>query len=858
MTSFSTRQLFRLALAECRGAWRRFAFFIICLAIGVGAVMTVKTFSAVLKTTMERQARSLLAADIEIRSSWPQSPADIAFQRRVLPPGSAFLFIKEMKAMARYGAAGQDREAAKRASLLVELKSLPSAPPFYPMYGKLKTRPAAPLAGLLADHGALVEPSFLLRTRLRPGDRFQLGGVRVRVAGEILAEPDRISRSFSIGPRVMVSSDTLAAARLVRPGSRVRHRTLIRLPASANLKQTAETLENGLRDTSAAVRTYKDMQSSLTTSIGQIGRYLESVGIIALFMGGIGVAMIVRTFMAQKLDTIAVLNCLGATSRTVFRIYLLQALLLGVAGSFLGLALGFALQYVLPGRLEGLLNIAVTPEFHWMPAAQSLMLGLLTTLLFSVWPLVRAVKTQPLRLFRHLAEEETLKRGSRRERWTLGAGLGLGLVAIVFWQAGSLRQGAVFLLALLISTLVLAGVSRLVLKTIRRLPPAKRMTRRYGAANLYRPNSQAPSIITALGMGIMLILTIRLVQVDVVAMLDGRTEINPPNYFFIDIQTDQEKTFVETLDRVAPGAERTLTPLVRSRFYSIDGRTLNDWEFSGPRAERWLRREFVLTYARGPLPQDNRIVTGKWWGEAGADRPQVSIEEDAARRWGAALGSVLTMDIQGVKVSAPVTSIRRVNWRNMRTNFYVIFSPAALAGAPVTSVATVRVPPEKELAVQQAVVEAMPNVTAISTGDIIRTVKNVIDKLTALVDFMSAFSILAGLFILSGAVASTRFRRLKESAILKTLGARRATVASILGYEYAGLGAIAAFIGAGLSLALSWAVMHYLVKAPWSPHPEPLILVFALAVPLTALTGILSSLDVLRNKPLQTLRQVDG
>ncbi|MFQ5673782.1 MAG: ABC transporter permease [Nitrospinales bacterium] len=858
MTSFSTRQLFRFALAECRGAWRRFVFFIICLAIGVGAVMTVKTFSAVLKTTMERQARSLLAADIEIRSSWPQSPEDIAFQRRALPPGSEFLSIKEMKAMARYEAGGQGRGAAQRSSLLVELKSLPSSPPFYPMYGKLKTRPAAPLAELLADNGALVEPSFLLRTRLRLGDRFRLGGVRVRVAGEILAEPDRISRSFSIGPRVMVSSDTLAAAELVRPGSRVRHRTLIRLPASADLQQTAEALENGLADKTAAVRTYKDMQSSLTAAISQISRYLECVGVIALFMGGIGVAMIVRTFMAHKLDTIAVLNCLGATSRTVFGIYLLQALLLGVIGSCLGLALGFVLQYALPGRLEGLLNIAVTPEFHWAPAVQSLMLGLLTTLLFSVWPLVRAVKTRPLRLFRHLAEEETLKRGSRRERWAVGAGLGLGLVAIVFWQAGSLRQGAVFLMALAVSAAVLAGVSRLVLKTLRRFAPSKRMTLRYGVANLYRPNSQAPSIITALGMGIMLILTIRLVQLDVVVMLNGRTAVDPPNYFFIDIQPDQEKSFMAALDRVAPGAERTLTPLVRSRFYGVDGRTLDGWKFKSPRAERWLRREFVLTYAGGSLPRDNRIVAGKWWGEAGARRPQVSIEEDAARRWGASLGSVLTMDIQGVKVSAPVTSIRRVNWRNMRTNFYVIFSPAALAGAPVTSVATVRVPPEKEMAVQQAVVEAMPNVTAISTNDIIRTVENVIGKLTTLVDFMSAFSILAGLFILSGAVASTRFRRLKESAVLKTLGARRGTVAAILGYEYAGLGAIAAFIGVGLSLALSWAVMRYLVKAPWTPHLAPLAVVFALAVPLTSLTGILSSLDVLRNEPLQTLRQVDG
>ncbi|MFQ5716557.1 MAG: ABC transporter permease, partial [Nitrospinales bacterium] len=826
------------------------------LAIGVGAVMTIKSFSAVLETTIKRESKSLLAADIEIRSSWEQSRDDIQFQRKVLAAGSEFVSIKEMKAMVQFSGLAPSGKRQDRSSLLVELKAVPGAPPLYPLYGKLKIHPDRPLADLLEDNGALAEPSFLLRTQLRVGDHFTLGNTRARVAGEILAEPDRLSRSFSIGPRIIVSLETLEKAKLIRLGSRVTHRTLIRLPQEADLKQAAATLEEGLTDKASAVRTYKQMESSLTDAVARIGQYLGCVGVIALLMGGIGVAMIVRTFMARKLNTIAILNCIGAIPRTIFRVYLLQSIVLGAIGSVLGVGLGFALQYFLPRRLEGLLNIPVSPEFLWTPAVQSLLLGLLTTLLFCIWPLIRAVRTRPLRLFRQM--DEAPSRLSRREGWRVAAGIACGLILIIFWQAGSFKRGMVFLLALGISILILAGSVRLVLKILRNLPSSKSMTRRYGIAQIYRPNSQASSIITALGMGIMLILTIRLVQLDMVAMLGKNTEIHPPNYFFIDIQQDQEEQFLKALVRVAPEAEHTLTPLIRSRFYSIDGRTLDRWEFKHPREERWLRREFVLTYVDVAPPEGNEVISGKWWGKEGGREAWVSLEEDAARRLGAALGSTLTMDIQGVKISAPVANIRQVDWRNMRTNFYIIFSSGALKGAPVTSVATVHVPEEKELSVQQAVVEVLPNVTAISTRDIVETVENTINKLTALVDFMSAFSIMAGLFILSGAVASTKYRRLKESAILKTLGAPPRVAASILGYEYAGLGTIAAFVGVGLSLALSKVVMEYLVDAPWNWHPLPLAAAFALAILLTILTGILSSLDVLKNKPLHTLRQIDG
>jgi len=339
-------------------------------------------------------------------------------------------------------------------------------------------------------------------------------------------------------------------------------------------------------------------------------------------------------------------------------------------------------------------------------------------------------------------------------------------------------------------------------------------------------------------------------------MLNQNTENRPPNYFFIDIQKDQTETYQEVVRRVAPKAKEELTPLVRSKFVSIDGRRADQWQFKNrPREEWFINREFVLTYRTEKPGHGNQVVAGTWWTPEEAQASLVSMEEDAARRMGAKLGSKLTMDIQGFPVTATVTSIRKVDWRNMRTNFYMIFSPGALAGAPITFVSTVYVARDKEQELQQGVVDALPNVTALSTRDIVDTIESVVNKLLTLVDFMSGFTIACGLFILSGAVASTKFRRLKEAALLKTLGATRKTVAFILGYEYVTLGIIAGFIGVVLSVGLSWAVMEYIVKSPWHLRLMPLVWAWLFAVVLTTGTGILSSLDVLNNKPIKTLRQ---
>ena len=849
-------KLITLTLAELRGAWKRMTFFILCIAIGVCAVMTIKSFSNMVQETIQAQAKGLLAADIAIKGSWEQGKEDLAYQTKTLPIGTEFLFIKELHGMVQYKTTTIPE---KSGSLITELKSIPLSGPQYPFYGELKNNPDRPLQELLKGNSAVVESSFLIKTGLHLNDEFLLGKIKLKITGIVISEPDRISRAFSIGPRLFISRASLDKAGLIQPGSRIKHRTLIKIPDNIDIEKAVMLLERGLPDKTISIRTYKDMQSSLSSSIERMGQYLGALGVIALLMGGIGVAMIVRTFMAQKLDTVAIMNCLGASSRTLLKVYLFQATLVGVVGSILGIVVGFFLTYLLPSKMEGLINYQLEPSFYFIPAMQSFLLGLVTTVLFCIWPLLRAVRTRPLRLFRRNFEEEELTTGTHKDRWVAGLIVSLGLAVMICWQAESLKRGLVFLSAFGVSIAVFAFASMLLLKVLKVLPKSGSIAIRYGMSNLKRPNSEAASIITCLGMGIMLILTVRLVQMDMLAMLNKNTEINPPNYFFIDIQKDQKETFIQVLDQVAPEADHSITPLVRSRLHSIDEKLRTNWQYKDKQREEWfINREFALTYMEGPPPKDNEIIKGQWWNKERGKNAEVSLEQDAAKRLGANIGSQLTIDIQGIPVSAEVTSIRSVNWRNMRTNFYMIFSPGALVGAPITYVATVNVSNEKELKLQNAVVKALPNVTALSTRDIVNTVESTVSKLTTLVNFMSGFAIAAGLFILSGSIASTKYRRLRESAVLKILGAKRKMVASILGFEYATLGIMAALIGILLAQGLSWAVMKYIIKSSWHLQPGIILSAFCFGVVLTITTGILSSLDVIKNKPLKTIRETES
>ena len=830
-----SRFVLRLAWRETRGAWRHFGYFFACITLGVSALVGVGSFADSLERTVAGSAKSLMGGDVEIRSTQPlplaslEGPAGPA-------RGVAVTRVRELVAMAQAGPA---------ATQIVELKAVE---PGYPFYGALVTDPARPLETLIGEGRALVHESLLARLGLRVGDRFRVGQAELTVGGVIVKEPDRAVGVFSLGPRVMIAAADLDRTGLVRPGSRVRYRTLFRLPegtdASAFRDRLAERLPAAQR-----VTTYTQAQPGLRRFWDQLTMYLGLTGLVALMVGGIGVAVSVSAFVKEKLPTIAIMKALGAGWRPLLAAYLLQTALLGLGGSLAGALLGSLVQPLLAPTLTRLLPIELQLSFSLRAVLGGVAMGVGVTLLYALWPLLQIRRVPPALILRHEVEPRLLG----RRPWAAAAPIAAGLAALALWQAGSWKIGALFAGGLAGALLLLALGARGVIALARRVrwrAPAWRQ----GAANLHRPGSHAGPVLVSLGLAVMLVVSIALLESSLRSQLVDRTPGQAPAFFFIDIQPDQAEPFAALVAGHGADAPAELTPVVRSRLAAVNGAPVTQGEKTR-REEAWyLTREYVLTWAARP-PDHNTVVAGHWWTPAQAARePLISVEEEIARQLGVGLGDTLTFDVQGVPVSARVTSLRHVDWRSLASNFFVIFSPGALEGAPTTFIATVRARPEREPALQSAVVAAFPNVTAIPVREVLERVAAVLDQIALAVRLVAAFSIGAGLIVMAGALAITRKQRLYQSVILKALGATRGFVSRVFAVEYALLGAAAGVAGSALAAGLAWAVLRWAFEVPWRWAPGTLAGGVLAATGLALLVGVLGTRRLLGRRPLDVLR----
>lgn len=833
-----SRFVWALAWRETRGAWRHFGYFFACITLGVSALVGVGSFADSLERTVARSAKSLMGGDVEVRSAGPLPEA-----AAVLVPelgggrGATVTRVRELVTMAQGGGAQ---------SQLVELKAVE---PGYPLYGALVTEPAGvPLPGLTGGGRALVDQAFLARLGLRMGDRFRVGDALLTVAGVVVREPDRAIGVFSLGPRVLIAGEDLDRTGLVRPGSRVRYRALLRLPEDGDARALRDRLAEALPDVQR-VATYAQAQPGLRRVWDQLTMYLGLTGLVALMVGGIGVAVSVSAFVRQKLPSIAILKALGAPWRPLLAAYLLQTALLGLGGSVLGALLGSAVQPLLAPTLTRLLPIELTLAFSPRAVLRGLAMGVGVTLLYALWPLLAIRHVRPALILR----AEIAPRRQGRRPWAAAVPIAAGLAGLALWQAGSWTIGALFAGGLAAALLLLAAGARLVIALARRVQwraPAWR----HGAANLHRPGSHAGPVLVSLGLAVMLVVAIALLDGSLRAQLAGRAPGTTPAFFFIDVQTDQALAFARLVAAHGATAPAELTPVVRSRLSAVNGAAITSGERSR-RDEAWyLTREYVLTWA-AEAPGHNTIVAGRWWTEAEAARgPLISVEEEIARHLGVGLGDTLTFDIQGVPVTARVTSLRHVDWRSLTSNFFVIFSPGALDGAPSSLIATVRARPEGEPRLQSAVVAAFPNITAIPIREVLERVEAMLDQIALAVRLVAAFSVAAGLVVMAGALAITRQQRLYQSVILKALGATRGFVSRVFAAEYALLGAAAGVAGSALAALLAWAVLRFALDVPWRWAPGTLLAGVAAATGLALAVGFLGTRRLLGRRPLGVLR----
>jgi putative ABC transport system permease protein len=838
----------KMAWREARASTPKFVFVIFGVAAGVGALTGVRGFSSAFQDAMKREARTLIASDLMVRQFATPSDAQIAQLETWNRRGVRFTRIEETVSMMS--------ASAGSTPILVSVKAVD--PRVYPFYGKVKLDPERPLSDALTPQTIAVSDDLLVRLDLSPGSDIRLGSADFTVCGVVRLEPDRMTGSLNIGPRVLVTREGFERTGLMIAGSRASHRFLVKLPPQG---LTVVEMRDALKKIfpEALVADYREGHPFISRSLARSTTFLSLVSLIALIVGALGVATAIHSHLQQRLDTIAILKCLGARSAQIIRIYTLQTLLLGLAGGLAGVAVGAVVQQLFPlllARYFQFETISWSPSF----ALEGIAAGILVTLLFTIPPLVSIRQVKPALIFRREMAEVRPKLAERLRRqfpaMISGALILAGLGGVAAWLAESFRMGAYFIGGLVLALLVLALAAWLLLRGLRwflknsplRLPVALR----HGMANLYRPGNHAASVLVALGIGVMFTLTIYLVQRSLLVEVAGAAPPGAPNVFLINVTSRERDALAQFLEaRQDLLAKPRLVPLVPARLVLVNGALFEQMMVPGQR-RRYGQYTRQVTWVDAK-PDDVQVRRGAWWS-ADEKTPSISVSENTAGALKIEPGSTLRWKCLDREFDVRVVAVHRMESVRMGRDDDYIFNRAALAGFPAQWFGSVRMAPGHVAEFQREAYRRFPSVTVINAADVLNIVQEVVDQVALVVRFISAFAILAGAIILASTVAGTRLRRAREAAILKTLGARRRRLVAIFSVEFAILGAVAGLIGGVLATAFARLLLTRLLDARFRLELIPNLATILLATGLALATGWLASVRVLRQRPLEVLR----
>jgi putative ABC transport system permease protein len=834
--------IFQLARRELRASWRRLLFFFACIAIGVGAIVAGRSMLQNASTAIASEARNLLTADVQVDSNRPWTPEQLeAIDRITKPLADARTETIESPTMIR------PADASREGAMMIELKGID---PGYPLVGEFKLANGYSFDySLVQNNGAVVSVALLDRLGLHIGDEVKIGTTTFQIRGSIEREPG--ASGFRVGPRVFVERSAVESAGLTGFGSRARRKILF-TTSPDKLRLLTRQLHEQLKDNLINVRSYKESQENLSEQFSRAEDYSSLTGLVILVLGGIGISNVTRVFIEQKKKPIAVLKCVGATGTRITIAYLAQVLTMGIVGSGFGLLFGKGVLLLIKGIFADKLPVYMTYGLRMNAAAQGVIAGVLISILFSALPLLRIRQIKPNVLLRDSA---VTKRGAvDLLRWITAGLVILGLLVVVSWQAGSIRVGLFFLGGLAAAAGGLYLAATLLIFLVRRTRPLTSFALRQAINSLHRPGNQTRVIIMVVGLGVFLVISTQSLQSNLLREFDFARNGTLPNMFLIDVQKDQTQGLSDLVVQLT-GNRPLLVPTIRARVLAVNGSDINFNELDKKPERNRLSREYVVTY-RPQLESNEKIVAGKFWDSSPSADPEVSIEESMRGLAGLDVGSEMTFDVQGRKLTAKVTSIRHVDWRNSRTGFLVLFRPGTLEDAPQMFVGALNGPTgEVERSrLQRTLVDAYPNVSVIDVVDVIRSIERIVHNITLAVSFVGAFILLTGALILIGSLAMTKFQRVYEVALLKTLGAKRKTLLRILLAEYGLIGFVAGVIGSSAAVGLSYVTSRWLFQIPWSFTAMVNVGGVIATIVLVITVGILATADVLSRKPLATLR----
>ena len=832
----------KMAWRDSRASRRRLLLHALSIVLGVAALVGISSLGDNLRRAVDSQSKGLLGADLAVFGRHEFTPA---LEARLQKIGGELAHGISLTTMAGFG---------EGASRLVQVAGVE---PGYPYYGDVETSPSAAASRLSDDRSALIEEAALTQSGLVVGGPLRLGSTSFTVAGALKKYPGMSPMTAMFAPRVQISLTALRATGLLKRGSLAQYAIYLRLPGGTDAATLAKTLKEEFKGDRLNITTAEDRREQIGEALQNVFSFISLVGFLALFLGAVGIASALHVYIRQRLATVAVLRCLGASARTSFAVYLTQGIGLGLVGTGLGVGLGLLLQAILPVLLRAYLPSATEFTVSWISVFKGVGAGVGISALFTLLPLLEVRRVTPLHVLRSgLGDEPSRPDPARR---IVYAAIAAGVVGFSILQTGNWRIGLAFSAAMAIGLAVLAGAAKAAVALARRtntslLPYAWRQ----GVANIHRPQNRTQLLVMSLGLGTFLLLTLALTRSSLLARLEGMGAGSRPNLIFFDVQPDQIGLLEEIAVREKVPLMKT-SPIITMRLTSIKGfsteqlaadpkTTLPNWA---------LRREYRSTWRRS-LDEAEQVSEGSFIGEVppGVHRIPVSIESGLSKDLQLKLGDELEFDVQGVPLKAKIGSIRQVEWRRMQTNFFFVFPAGPLDGAPATYAAAARADtPEDTARLQRAVARELPNVSAIDLGFVLRMLDGIMAKISWAVSFLASFTVLTGVVVLAGAILMGRHQRVREAVLLRTLGAQRVQLRQMMLAEYAGLGLLSALAGAGLAVIAHALLAHFVFKVPAAPAPGLVAMAVLAVTGLTMLTGLVANRGVSGSPPLEILRQ---
>lgn len=832
--------LFKMAWRDGKASGKRLLLFMASIILGIAAVVAIQSFSENLKENIASQSKELMGADYLIDSN--QLPTE-----------------KVQKIIDSLGSSGREVSFAsmaafpkKGATKLVQVRGVEGG---FPVYGAFETVPRTAAEEYQNSKGALVDATLMLQFKLRPGDSVKVGELTFPIIGSVVSAPGSNAISTTVAPPIIIPFEFIDNTGLLQTGSRYKYNYYFKAEPGFDVEALDEAIDPILDAENADFDSHISVSQRLGRRYENFAKFLNLVAFIALLLGCVGIASSVHIYIKEKLKGIAVLKCMGATRRQTFLIYLIQIAGLGLLGGIIGTLLGVGLQQTFPLLLQEFLPFEVAITTAVQPMLMGVLLGIFMSVLFALIPLLSTWYVSPLEVLR-------VQEGSSVQLQRTAIFVVLGIMAFIYffslWLLKDSRYALAFVFGILVTFSILAGVATLFMKAIKKFFPSSwGFTARTSLLNLFRPNNQTMVLILAIGVGSFLISTLYFTKDILLSRATLEAKMKNPNMILLDIQTNQKE---EVAQLITPKALPIIDniPIITMRMHSIKGVPVNDLRLDTTLTiKKWiLNHEFRVTY-RDSLIASEKLASGQIKNEVPESGPiPISLSDNIVSDAQVVLGDTLVFNVQGVLMETTVASIRKVDWGRMQLNFSVVFPEGVLEDAPQFHVITTKAPDERIAAqLQQELVRKFPNVSVIDLRQVLTLLQGILDKISWVINFMAFFSILTGIIVLIGSVRTSKYQRIKESVLLRTLGAKSKQILRITALEYLYLGLLGSGIGILLSLVSAQLLAWLVFDSPFVPSWVPFVVLMPGITFLVLLIGLANSRSVLNSPPLEVLRK---